>query len=67
MTLSLSNSANLVKLDTIKNKSEGKVEIEWSRGMWTDCANVDSPVSLGLFEGENKSIYFRKSLPQLCM
>ena len=38
-------------------------KLEWFRGMWTDCANVDSPVSLGLFEGENKSIYFQKSLP----
>ena len=43
------------------------LQVEWIRGMWADCANVDSPVSLGLFEGENKSIYFQKSLPQLCM
>ena len=41
--------------------------IEWTRGMWADCGNVNSPVSLGLFEGENKSKYFQKSLPQLCM
>ena len=44
-----------------------KHRIEWFRGLWAYCANVDSPVSLGLFEGENKSIYFQKSLPQLCM
>ena len=37
------------------------------RSMWSNCANLDSPVSLGLFEGENKSKYFQKSLPQLCM
>ena len=29
--------------------------IEWTRGMWADCGNVNSPVSFGLFEGENKS------------
>ena len=43
------------------------LEIEWIRGMWADCANVGSPVSLGLFEGDNKSKYFQKSLPQLGM
>ena len=32
--------------------------LEWTRGMWADCANVNSPVSLGLFEGENKSKFF---------
>ena len=37
------------------------------RGMWADCANLDSPVSLGLFECENKSKYFQKSLPELRM
>ena len=41
--------------------------LEWIRGMWANCPNVGSPVSLGLFEGENKSKYFQKSLPQLCM
>ena len=41
--------------------------VEWTRGMWADCGNVNSPVSLGLFKGENKSKYFQKSLPQLCM
>ena len=29
-------------------------KIEWTRGMWADCGNVNSPVSLGLFEGEKK-------------
>ena len=43
------------------------IKIEWTQGMWADCGNVNSPVSLGLFEGENKSKYFQKSLPQLCM
>ena len=33
-------------------------KIEWTRGMWADCANMNSPVSLGLFEGENKSEFF---------
>ena len=28
--------------------------VEWTRGMWADCGNVNSPVSLGLFEGEKK-------------
>ena len=41
--------------------------VEWTRGMWADCENVNSPVSLGLFEGEKKSKYFQKSLSQLCM
>ena len=41
--------------------------IEWTRGMRADCGNVDSPVSLGMFEGEKKSKYFQKSLPQLSM
>ena len=44
-----------------------KFVLEWIRGMWANCPNVGSPVSLGLFEGENKSKYFQKSLPQLCM
>ena len=43
------------------------LELEWTQGMWADCGNVNSPVSLGLFKGENKSKYFQKSLPQLCM
>ena len=43
------------------------MELEWTRGMWADCGNVNSPVSLGLFEGENKSKYFQKSLSQLRM
>ena len=42
-------------------------KIEWTRGMWADCGNVNSPVSLRLFEGENKNKFFQKSLPQLCM
>ena len=41
--------------------------LEWILGMWANCPNVGSLVSLGLFEGENKSKYFRKSLTQLCM
>ena len=41
--------------------------VEWTRGMWADCENVNSPVSLGLFKGEKKSKYFQKSLPQICM
>ena len=28
--------------------------LEWTRGMWADCGNVNSPVSLGLFKGEKK-------------
>ena len=28
--------------------------LEWTRGMWADCENVNSPVSLGLFKGEKK-------------
>ena len=35
-------------LDDFRNK------LEWTRGMWADCGNVNSPVSLGLFEGEKK-------------
>ena len=42
-------------------------QLEWILGMWANCLNVVSPVSLGLFECENKSKYFQKSLPQLCM
>ena len=26
--------------------------------MWADCGNVNSPVSLGLFKGEEKSMQF---------
>ena len=40
---------------------------EWILGMWANCPNVGSPVSLGLFECENQSKYFQKSLPQLGM
>ena len=40
-------------------------KIEWTRGMWADCGNVNSPVSLRLFEGENKSKFFQKSLTAL--
>ena len=29
--------------------------LEWILGMWADCANVASPVSLGQFECENIS------------
>ena len=42
-------------------------KIEWIRGMWANCPNVGSPVSLGLLECENKSKYFQKLLPQLGM
>ena len=31
-----------------------EIDVEWTRGMWADCENVNSPVSLGLFEGEKK-------------
>ena len=43
------------------------INLEWNLGMWSNCPNVGSPVSLGLFECENKSKYFQKSLPQLRM
>ena len=42
-------------------------KIEWNLGMWSNCPNVGSPVSFGLFECEIKSKYFQKSLPQLRM
>ena len=42
-------------------------QLEWILGLWSNCPNVGSPVSLGLFECENKSKYFQKSLPQLRM
>ena len=41
--------------------------VEWNLGMWANCPNMGSPVSLGLFVCENKSKYFQKSHPQLRM
>ena len=38
--------------------------VDWFRGLWSSSQNM---LCLGLFEGQNKSTYFQKSLPQLCM
>ena len=60
--LHISGSNPKVVLHKFINK-----QLDCFRGLWSFCQNIGSPVSLGLFEGQNGSKCFQKSLPQLCM
>ena len=54
-------------LGELMGELDKDASVEWNLGMWANCPNMGSPVSLGLFVCENKSKYFQKSHPQLRM
>ena len=54
-------------MSKLKNSTVYSLQLEQLLRLWSFSQNISSPISLGLFEGQNECKYFQKPPPQLRM